>query len=86
MVFMGNSFAFVAYTGLHVEFDRILEIACIVTDGSLTKSIEVIYPYCLTAVLQKWWLLSYVFIPFYVSLWICYPFGTFCSSWSKVDS
>jgi len=27
-------------TGLHVEFDRILEIACIVTDGSLTKLIE----------------------------------------------
>ncbi|KAG5525787.1 hypothetical protein RHGRI_032168 [Rhododendron griersonianum] len=27
-------------TGLNVEFDRILEIACIVTDGSLTKSVE----------------------------------------------
>lgn len=27
-------------TGLNVEVDRILEIACIITDGSLTKSIE----------------------------------------------
>lgn len=27
-------------TGLNVEVDRILEIACIVTDGKLTKSIE----------------------------------------------
>ncbi|KAL8146763.1 oligoribonuclease [Apium graveolens] len=27
-------------TGLNVEVDRILEIACIVTDGNLTKSIE----------------------------------------------
>lgn len=44
MVFMGNIIAFVAYTGLNVEFDRILEIACIVTDGSLAKSVEVILP------------------------------------------
>ncbi|GKV08276.1 hypothetical protein SLEP1_g19931 [Rubroshorea leprosula] len=28
-------------TGLNVEVDRILEIACIITDGNLTKSIEV---------------------------------------------
>ncbi|KAF7126671.1 hypothetical protein RHSIM_Rhsim11G0123600 [Rhododendron simsii] len=41
-------------TGLNVEFDRILEIACIVTDGSLTKSVEVaisscrfFYPLCI---------------------------------------
>lgn len=68
MVFMGNSFAFVAYTGLHVEFDRILEIACIVTDGSLTKLIEVIYPSSLTVVLQNWWLVSYAFILSSVSL------------------
>ncbi|CAA7018393.1 unnamed protein product [Microthlaspi erraticum] len=27
-------------TGLNIEVDRILEIACIVTDGSLTKSVE----------------------------------------------
>ncbi|KAL5583086.1 hypothetical protein UlMin_015528 [Ulmus minor] len=27
-------------TGLNVEVDRILEIACIITDGTLTKSIE----------------------------------------------
>ncbi|KAL3517921.1 hypothetical protein ACH5RR_020510 [Cinchona calisaya] len=27
-------------TGLNVEIDRILEIACVITDGSLTKSIE----------------------------------------------
>lgn len=27
-------------TGLNVEVDRILEIACIITDGNLTKSIE----------------------------------------------
>ncbi|XP_048428695.1 oligoribonuclease isoform X3 [Pyrus x bretschneideri] len=29
-------------TGLNVEVDRILEIACIITDGKLTKSVEVI--------------------------------------------
>lgn len=44
MVFMGSFIVFVACTGLNVEFDRILEIACIVTDGSLTKSVEVILP------------------------------------------
>ncbi|XP_065861520.1 oligoribonuclease isoform X2 [Euphorbia lathyris] len=27
-------------TGLNVEVDRILEIACIITDGNLTKSVE----------------------------------------------
>ncbi|KAJ0084835.1 hypothetical protein Patl1_30186 [Pistacia atlantica] len=27
-------------TGLNVEADRILEIACIITDGNLTKSVE----------------------------------------------
>ncbi|ONI21219.1 hypothetical protein PRUPE_2G053500 [Prunus persica] len=27
-------------TGLNVEVDRILEIACIITDGKLTKSVE----------------------------------------------
>ncbi|XVE79740.1 hypothetical protein DITRI_Ditri14bG0081100 [Diplodiscus trichospermus] len=27
-------------TGLDIEVDRILEIACIITDGSLTKSVE----------------------------------------------
>ncbi|PIN07975.1 Oligoribonuclease (3'-_5' exoribonuclease) [Handroanthus impetiginosus] len=27
-------------TGLNIEFDRILEIACVITDGNLTKSIE----------------------------------------------
>ncbi|XP_042504084.1 oligoribonuclease [Macadamia integrifolia] len=27
-------------TGLNIEVDRILEIACIITDGSLTKSVE----------------------------------------------
>ena len=29
------------YAGLDIEVDRILEIACIITDGSLTKSVEV---------------------------------------------
>ncbi|XP_016473865.1 oligoribonuclease isoform X2 [Nicotiana tabacum] len=29
-------------TGLNIEVDRILEIACVVTDGNLTNSIEVI--------------------------------------------
>ncbi|KAK6163919.1 hypothetical protein DH2020_000783 [Rehmannia glutinosa] len=29
-------------TGLNIEVDRILEIACVITDGNLTKSIEVI--------------------------------------------
>lgn len=29
------------YAGLNVEVDRILEIACIITNGSLTKSVEV---------------------------------------------
>ena len=33
---------FVTYVGLNIEIDRILEIACVITDGSLTKSIEVI--------------------------------------------
>lgn len=28
--------------GLNIETDRILEIACIITDGNLTKSVEVI--------------------------------------------
>ncbi|OAY51212.1 hypothetical protein MANES_05G196500v8 [Manihot esculenta] len=27
-------------TGLNIEVDRILEIACIITDGNLTKSVE----------------------------------------------
>jgi oligoribonuclease len=27
-------------TGLNIEYDRILEIACVVTDGNLTKSVE----------------------------------------------
>jgi len=29
------------YTGLNVEVDRILEIACIITDGNLSKTLEV---------------------------------------------
>lgn len=29
-------------TGLNIETDRILEIACIITNGNLTKSVEVI--------------------------------------------
>ncbi|KAJ6303291.1 hypothetical protein OIU76_002983 [Salix suchowensis] len=29
-------------TGLNTEVDRILEIACIITDGNLTKSVEVL--------------------------------------------
>ena len=33
---------FVTYVGLNIEIDRILEIACVITDGSLTNSIEVI--------------------------------------------
>lgn len=33
-------FAFV-YVGLNIEVDRILEIACVITNGTLTKSIEV---------------------------------------------
>lgn len=32
---------FLIYVGLNVEVDRILEIACVVTDGKLTKSVEV---------------------------------------------
>ncbi|CAH1454197.1 unnamed protein product [Lactuca virosa] len=27
-------------TGLNIEVDRILEIACVITDGKLTKSVE----------------------------------------------
>ncbi|XP_074572131.1 oligoribonuclease-like isoform X2 [Curcuma longa] len=27
-------------TGLHIEVDRILEIACVITDGKLTKSVD----------------------------------------------
>lgn len=34
-------------SGLNVEVDRILEIACIITDGKLTKSVEVFpFQYC----------------------------------------
>ncbi|QCE01534.1 oligoribonuclease [Vigna unguiculata] len=29
-------------TGLNIEVDRILEIACIITDGYLTKTVEVL--------------------------------------------
>lgn len=29
------------YAGLDIEVDRILEIACIITDGNLTKQVEV---------------------------------------------
>lgn len=29
------------HVGLNIEVDRILEIACVITDGNLTKSIEV---------------------------------------------
>lgn len=29
------------FAGLNIEVDRILEIACIITDGNLTKSVEV---------------------------------------------
>lgn len=36
-----NSLLLICCVGLNVEVDRILEIACIVTDGKLTKSIEV---------------------------------------------
>lgn len=32
---------FCVCAGLDVEVDRILEIACIITDGNLTKSVEV---------------------------------------------
>lgn len=31
------------FSGLNVEVDRILEIACVITDGNLTKSVEVIF-------------------------------------------
>lgn len=33
--------SFCICTGLNVEVDRILEIACIITDGNLTKTLEV---------------------------------------------
>ncbi|KAH9790422.1 Oligoribonuclease [Citrus sinensis] len=32
-------------TGLNIEVDRILEIACIITDGKLTKSVELLLHY-----------------------------------------
>jgi hypothetical protein len=41
---MNFNFSFVyfcGYAGLNVEIDRILEIACIITDGNLTKTLEV---------------------------------------------
>ena len=44
-VWVDNSFASITYPGLNVEVDRILEIACVITDGNLTKSIEV-FKYC----------------------------------------
>lgn len=63
MVFMGNFIAFVTCTGLNVEFDRILEIACIVTDGSLTKSVEVFYPSSIDSLVpQNYWLVHYVLV------------------------
>ena len=38
-------------TGLDVEHDRILEIACLVTDGALRTVLEV-YPACASDVIQ----------------------------------
>ncbi|KAK4483033.1 hypothetical protein RD792_010209 [Penstemon davidsonii] len=35
-----RSIIFFFYVGLNIEVDRILEIACVITDGNLTKSIE----------------------------------------------
>lgn len=39
------SLYFASFIGLNVEVDRILEIACIITDGKLTKLIEVLLSY-----------------------------------------
>lgn len=39
-----QSLVFSVYVGLNIEYDRILEIACVITDGNLTKSIEVRLP------------------------------------------
>lgn len=36
-----KSFVCFHFAGLNIELDRILEIACIITDGNLTKSVEV---------------------------------------------
>ncbi|KAL0910659.1 hypothetical protein M5K25_021661 [Dendrobium thyrsiflorum] len=42
MPFRGSNFGFLGYlpTGLELEVDRILEIACVITDGKLTTSME----------------------------------------------
>jgi hypothetical protein len=37
-------FNVLGFTGLNVDVDRILEIACIITDGNLSKTLEV-FPY-----------------------------------------
>ena len=36
-----DSSGFCVCAGLNIEVDRILEIACIITDGNLTKTVEV---------------------------------------------
>lgn len=43
LCFLAHSFLVVLVAGLNTEVDRILEIACIITDGYLTKSVEVLF-------------------------------------------
>lgn len=62
--YIGNSFLieFSECSGLNVEVDRILEIACIITDGKLTKSVEVLLIFrlhCLYPLLTLFWYICY---------------------------
>lgn len=47
-----NHYKFGLCAGLNIEVDRILEIACIITDGNLTKSVEVS---CVLILLSNYW-------------------------------
>ena len=42
MCFSAHTVVVFLVAGLNTEVDRILEIACIITDGYLTKSVEVL--------------------------------------------
>jgi len=78
------------YTGLNVEVDRILEIACIITDGNLSKTLEVfsyllVHMHTVIYIYIFFWVSYHVLVIFWVLGRGCYCiWGASFVSWVSV--
>lgn len=71
------------YAGLNVEVDRILEIACIITDGKLTRTKEVfpnlqVHFYVYNSIMLYLHIFSYQCLPNFLLAWKFYFLSVMC--------